>query len=316
MGTDTIKPSVAPHNWTDGGERVLILRRCNNDGTSYGGFPWPQSGMVEAPDWSSEPECGGGLHGWPWGMGIGEGKDYDIIDDRWIVFACRPDDVIGALEGGWKCKSKCGEVVYCGSFAAAWAMINSGRHRLIEAMSRDGAKDIASGYGSNAASSGYGSHAASSGYGSNAASSGYGSNAASSGDYSNAASSGDYSKAASSGDYSNAASSGDHSNAASSGDYSNAASSGDRSHAASSGDRSHAASSGDRSNAAQSGKSGIAAALGTDTKAKAGPLGLVIACEWVPAEERYRAAVGYVGEDGIEAGTWYRASGGKLVKAD
>ena len=38
------------------------LRTCNADGTSYNGFVWPETGMVECPDWSPEPECGNGLH--------------------------------------------------------------------------------------------------------------------------------------------------------------------------------------------------------------------------------------------------------------
>jgi len=76
-----------------------------------------------------------------------------------------------------------------------------------------------------------------------------------------------------------------------------------------------AASSGDYSKAAQEGRSGIAASIGMGGRAKAGERGCIIACEWVPTENRYRAVVGYVGENGIEANTWYRAVGGKLVKA-
>ena len=178
-------PVVEPHNWTDGGDKVLILRRINSNGTSSSSrlkngesiaatpFRWPDgiNVIVECDDWDSRQVCGGGLHGWPWGMGLGEGADYDIIDDRWIILAAAPEDVAGNLERGWKCKCRMAIKLYDGPFAGAWAMINGGRHRLIEAMSK-GMSDS-----------------------SKAASSGYSSKAASSGDYSTAASSGDYSKA-------------------------------------------------------------------------------------------------------------------------
>jgi hypothetical protein len=180
------KRIVKPHNWTDGGDKVLILRCCNKDGSSYGGFIWPRTGEVSAPDWNNRKECGGGLHGWPWGMGIGEGKDFNFSDDLWIVFAVKPEDVVGELDNGWKCKAKCGVVVYAGEFAAAWQMVNSGRHRLIEAMVGVGGRNS--------------SKAASSGNSSKAASSGNSSKAASSGNYSTAASSGDSSKASASGE--------------------------------------------------------------------------------------------------------------------
>jgi hypothetical protein len=265
------KRIVKPHNWTDGGDKVLILRCCNKDGSSYGGFIWPRTGEVSAPDWNNRKECGGGLHGWPWGMGIGEGKDFNFSDDLWIVFAVKPEDVVGELDNGWKCKAKCGVVVYAGEFAAAWQMVNSGRHRLIEAMvgvgGRNSSKAASSGNSSKAASSGNSSKAASSGNYSTAASSGDYSKAASSGDYSTAASSGNYSKAASSGNSSTAASSGDSSTAASSGNYSTAASSGNYSTAASSGDYSKAASSGDYSTAASSGNYSKAASSGNSSTA-------------------------------------------------
>jgi hypothetical protein len=271
---------VKPHQWTDGGDRVLILRRCNADMTSSTSrrgiddaepFKWSESGVVECQDWTPDNKCGGGLHGWPWGWCIGEGANYDIIGDKWIVFAAIPDDVIGEIVdenggAGGKCKARRGEVVFCGAFAAAWAMINGGRHRLIEAMAKT-LPNGSSGNYSTAASSGDSSTAASSGNSSKAASSGNSSKAASSGDSSTAASSGDSSTAASSGDYSKAVSSGNSSKAASSGNSSTAASSGDSSTAASSGDSSKAASSGDYSTAASSGNSSTAASSGNSSTA-------------------------------------------------
>jgi hypothetical protein len=32
-------------------ETVLVLRTCNADMTAHGGFKWPESGHVAAPDW-------------------------------------------------------------------------------------------------------------------------------------------------------------------------------------------------------------------------------------------------------------------------
>jgi hypothetical protein len=320
---------VEPHNWTDGGDRVLILRRINADGTSYGGFNgWGEqstiNNVVACHDWSPRNKCGGGLHGWPWGMGLGDGHDYSIIDDRWLVIAARPEDVVGELEGGHKCKAREVVKLYDGPFAGAWAMINGGRHRLIEAMATQGTPDVASGDSSKAASSGNYSTAASSGDSSKAAASGNYSKAASSGDSSKAASSGNsstaassgnYSTAASSGNYSTAASSGNYSTAASSGNYSTAASSGNYSTAASSGDSSKAASSGNYSTAAQSGKSGIAASIGHGGIVMAGELGCIIACYWSDSESRYRAVVGYVGENGIKPGVRYRLNGEHKLEA-
>jgi hypothetical protein len=154
--------------------------------------------------------------------------------------------------------------------------------------------------------------------------SGYYSKAASSGNYSTAASSGYYSKAASSGNYSTAASSGDSSTAASSGNYSTAASSGYSSKAASSGNSSTAASSGNSSTAASSGDSSTAEAKGEKTiamvagcngRARAGIKGAFALAWYDEANEQMRIAVGVVGEDGIEADTWYRVEAGKLVLA-
>ena len=222
-----------PHNWTDGGDRVLILRRINADGTSYNGFdgwgePTEIGKVVTCPDWEPQNKCGGGLHGWPWGMGLGDGHEYSIIDDRWLVVAARPEDVVGELENGQKCKAREVTKLYDGPFAGAWAMINGGRHRLIEAMSLQGTPGTAAGFSSKAASSG------------------------------------NYSKAASSGD---------------------------------------------SSKAEQTGKSGIAASIGDGGVVMAGELGCIIACYWSRRESRYRAVVGYVGEDGIKPGVRYRLNG-------
>ena len=132
--------------------------------------------------------------------------------------------------------------------------------------------------------------------------------------YSTAASSGDYSKAASSGDYSTAASSGDSSKAASSGNSNTAASSGNYSKAASSGNYSTAASSGNYSTAACD-TNGFACIAGVGGMVK-GNAGSALSCGYKDAQGRLRIAVGYVGEGGINADTWYCVDGvtGLLVE--
>ena len=89
-------------------KKVLILRTCNADMTSYGGFIWPESGPVKAPDWSAEAECGNGLHGWLWGSG-----DWSLAiggsDKNWVVFEADAKDVV-QLNG--KVKVPSGDVLF------------------------------------------------------------------------------------------------------------------------------------------------------------------------------------------------------------
>ncbi len=283
---------------------ALILRSCKANGESHGGFIWPKSGKVVCPDWKATNECGSGFHGLLWGHG-----DWSLlcrdIDALWYV--CSIEEWIDIKDEHQKVKFPQCEILYCGNMAEAITMI------LCHAEQMKNATNTASGNSSTAASSGDYSKAASSGYYSTAASSGYSSKAASSGDSSTAASSGYSSTAASSGDYSKAASSGNYSKAASSGDYSKAASSGNSSKAASSGNYSTAASSGNYSKASASGKNTIAMVAGKNCMLMAGENGCIAGC-WFDGV-RNRIAIAYVGENGIEADTWYQLSdNGKWVK--
>jgi hypothetical protein len=65
-------------------ERVLILRTCDADLKSYGGFQWPKSGRVEAPDWKPTQVCGNGLHGFLKGEGDRSLASFDP-DAVWIA---------------------------------------------------------------------------------------------------------------------------------------------------------------------------------------------------------------------------------------
>jgi hypothetical protein len=183
------------------------------------------------------------------------------------------------------------------------------------AASGDYSKLAASGYSSKLAASGDYSKLAASGYSSQLAASGYYSQLAASGDYSKLAASGYYSQLAASGYSSQLAASGYYSQLAASGDYSKLAASGYYSQLAASGDYSKLAASGDYSQLAASGKSSIAIAAATSCTAKVGELGCIVLTRWVEAEKRYRVSVGYVGEDGIKADTFYELDDdGKFIE--
>src|SRR3990167_1935804 len=110
---------------------------------------------------------------------------------------------------------------------------------------------------------------------------------------------------AASGNSSTLAASGNSSTLAASGYSSKLAASGDYSKLAASGNYSTLAASGYSSTLAASGYSSTLAASGYVSRAKAGPDG-AIALAYHDGK-RPRFAVGYVGEDGIKAGTWYEA---------
>jgi hypothetical protein len=93
--------------------RVYVLRVCSCDMTSHGGFQWPESGLVEAPDWDPTPKCGNGLHGWLHGEGdVSVAIGHEDPSSRWLIVAVDRDSVVDL---GGKVKFPRGEVIYCGS---------------------------------------------------------------------------------------------------------------------------------------------------------------------------------------------------------
>ena len=126
------------------------------------------------------------------------------------------------------------------------------------------------------------------------------------------ASSGNYAKNASSGNYAKNASSGNSATNASSGDSATNASSGDSAKNASSGNYATNASSGNSATNEGTGKQSICVAGGLESRAKVGAEG-AIALTWYDGK-RPRIIVGYAGEDGIKADTWYQVKNGKLVE--
>ena len=91
--------------------------------------------------------------------------------------------------------------------------------------------------------------------------------------------------------------------------------SGDSSKLAASGNFSKLAASGDSSQLAASGKKSIVVSAAPGCTAKVGEDGCIALAWWDEANDRYRMAVGYVGEDGIEADVEYCVRDGKLAKA-
>ena len=99
---------------------VLVLRTVKPDMSAYGGFVYPTSGKVSAPDWDENPECGNGLHGWLWG----EGDDSLAIGDEdtrvWMILLVKREKIV-SLNG--KVKFPEAEVVYCGDCETAVKII-------------------------------------------------------------------------------------------------------------------------------------------------------------------------------------------------
>lgn len=139
------------HQWTHDGDRVLLVR-CGRDG--YGGFVYPTSGPVCCPkaaanrEAARKPTCNsGGLFGWPWGVGIGEGK-IPQYDADWPVISARVEDVI-AVDGKAKVIGPC-EVVYCGPWQEALEFVRPGQLAWILATTR-GVASVTGGCGVAAA---------------------------------------------------------------------------------------------------------------------------------------------------------------------
>ena len=90
--------------------RALMIRTCKADMTAHGGFLWPKSGEVSAPDWSPRKECGFGLHGLLWGRG-----DWSLLNHNasavWLAVEIVESEIVD-LDG--KIKVPRGWVVACG----------------------------------------------------------------------------------------------------------------------------------------------------------------------------------------------------------
>ena len=75
-----------------------ILKTVDKNMKSHGGFVWPRSGPVQAPDWDPTPDCGGGLHGALNGEGDGFLFSWDP-DAVWVVAELPEDGPVIDLDG-------------------------------------------------------------------------------------------------------------------------------------------------------------------------------------------------------------------------
>jgi hypothetical protein len=77
------------------GKITYMLRCCDSQRRAHGGFVWPESGPVEAPDWQPTQECGHGLHGWLMGAGDASASiNHSDPNAVWLVCAVFADDAI------------------------------------------------------------------------------------------------------------------------------------------------------------------------------------------------------------------------------
>jgi hypothetical protein len=319
---------------------VTVIRTCDGNYRAHSGFLWPAEGYVEAPDFSSEKECGKGLHG----LLDGEG-DWDLLDFSFGAKALVVETDRGQLidlEGKVKFRSgivrKSGDLIdlLCEFFADGVkirkmtdeiiksASFSTAAKNSPDTLAQDWAQIGSSGDWAQIGSSGHGAQIGSSGHGAQIGSSGHGAKIGSSGDWAQIGSSGHGAKIGSSGDRAKIGSSGDRAQIGSSGHGAQIGSSGDRAQIGSSGDRAqigssghgakigssgHGAkigSSGHGAKIGSSGKCSVVLAAGVETTARAGEKGVIVLTRWVESEKRYRVSVGYVGEKGIKPNTNYR----------
>jgi hypothetical protein len=111
-GWDNMEKNVTSKKVTEpkAKDRVLVLRTCDANLGSHGGFKWPKKGAVKAPDFAPTAECGQGLHGFLWGEGDGSLASFKS-DAKWLVVSVDATEII-QLNG--KVKFPRGIVEFCG----------------------------------------------------------------------------------------------------------------------------------------------------------------------------------------------------------
>jgi hypothetical protein len=276
------KKIIPVHQWTNGGDEVLVVRFVSQDGKSYGGFQNPMivGETVTAPDWEANCKCGGGIHAWPWALGLGEGKECDW-GALWQVYGVKPEDIMqGEPDLVGKVKFRTGVLRFLGKWWDATNFVLAGQMAWVH-------------------------HSASG-------------SASSTGARGSASSTGARGSASSTGESGSASSTGERGSASSTGERGSASSTGWRGSASSTGESGSASSTGARGSASSTGKYGTSVALGIECKASASLGNFLVIAEWKHIDNEWkRVAMGLAKVDGvkIKADTFYTLKNGKFVKA-
>jgi hypothetical protein len=90
---------------------VLCLKSLPPSLKAHGGFKWPESGHIAAPDWKPTKECGNGLHAFLWGCGDSSVAYIKGSDAKWLVLRVKEKDIVDLYS---KVKFPECEVVFCG----------------------------------------------------------------------------------------------------------------------------------------------------------------------------------------------------------
>ena len=114
----TKRAKAHPLSAHDPEQHAYILRCCDKDLRSHGGFQWPGQGLVEASNWNPKAECGQGLHGWLWGEGdvSASGSTHEDPESIWIVARVMKSEIV---ELGGKVKFPRAWVEFVGTREAA-----------------------------------------------------------------------------------------------------------------------------------------------------------------------------------------------------
>ena len=166
--------------WTNGGEEVLIVRCMSmdgktsskriKDGVAVDSKPFQNplivGETVTATDWTDKAECGGGIHGWPWALSLGDGKDCDW-QGLWQVYGVKPSDIID-LQG--KCKFRTGILRFSGNWWEATNFVLSGQIALVQKRARGSA--LATGDNGSASATGVRGSASATGWSGSASATG------------------------------------------------------------------------------------------------------------------------------------------------
>ena len=132
---------IPVHQWTNGGDEVLVVRFASKDGKSYNNFQHPMKvgESVTAPDWVANCKCGGGIHGWPWALGLGEGKACEW-SALWQVYGVKPEDIMhGGPDLVGKVKFRTGILRFLGTWDQATNFVLTGQMAWVHQAARGAA---------------------------------------------------------------------------------------------------------------------------------------------------------------------------------